>query len=131
MALGTTNAYVLYRTALLNWRGLIPSQREAVEANLAKAVEINPQFASAHAALAEIRAQLSRSQATIVPHMQKAVALEPSDPWHRLAAARVLWLLRAPEEARKAAESALKLADDDERAQTEAERLLAVYRKSQ
>ena len=102
---------------------------EQVEVRLAKAVEANPMFAAAHAALAEVRAELKRSAATIAPHMQKAVALEPSSPWHRILAARTLARLGAIDEARKAAESALKLADDDASAKAEAERLLARFKQ--
>jgi Tfp pilus assembly protein PilF len=101
---------------------------EQAEVRLARAVEANPQFAAAHAALAEIRAELKRSAASIAPHMHKAVALEPSSPWHRILAARTLARLGSLDEARKAAESALKLADDDASAKAEAERLLARYK---
>jgi predicted Zn-dependent protease len=60
--------------------------------------------------------------------MHKAVALEPANPWHRLAAARVLARLNAPEEARKAAQSALERASEDASVRTEAERILALLK---
>jgi len=129
VSLGTSNAYVLYRAAMLKRREATAEALEEVEGRLAKAVEANPLFAAAHAALAEVRAELKRSAASIAPHMQKAVALEPSSPWHRILAARTLARLGAIEEARKAAESALKLADDDASAKAEAERLLARFKE--
>jgi tetratricopeptide (TPR) repeat protein len=127
VSLGSTNPYVLFRSAVLAWPDAEGAALEQVEKNLAKAVEFNPLFARAHATLAEVRAQLKRPQNTIVTHMQKAVQLEPSEPWHRISAARVLGRLNAFEEARKAAASALKLAGDDERARAEAQRLLAMF----
>jgi tetratricopeptide (TPR) repeat protein len=123
--LGTTNPYALYRSAMIEWRNAGPSTMEKVEQALARAVELNPLYASAHAALAEARAVLKRSSAVIVPHMHKAVALEPSSPWHRLAGARVLIRLNTLDEARKAAESAIQLAADDPQVRAEAERILA------
>lgn len=129
VTLGTRNGYVLYRAAMLKRRGAGRDGLPDVESRLAKAVEVNPLFASAHAALAEVRAELARPQASIVPHMQKAVALEPSSPWHRIVAARILGRLGALAEARSAAESALKLADDDAAAKAEADRLLARFKQ--
>lgn len=99
-----------------------------MEKNLSKAVEVSPQFASAHASLAQVRAELKRPQTAIVPHMHKAVSLEPENPWHRTAAARVLARLNAFEEARQAAEGAIKLAEDDPRATAEANRILAMLK---
>lgn len=129
LALGTSNAYVLYRASMLARRGADAAGLETIEANLAKAVESNPTFAAAHAALAEVRAELERPQLSIVTHMHKAVALEPANAWHRIVAARVLGRLGARDEARKAAESALKLADEDAPAKAEAERLLALLKE--
>jgi tetratricopeptide (TPR) repeat protein len=126
---GTTDAYVLYRFAMLHRRDSAPARLEEIEKSLAKAVEVRPAFASAHAALADVRAELKRPQVSIVTHMQKAVALEPSNPWHRIAAASVLSRLNAFDDARKAAEGAIALAADDEAARAEAERLLAWLKK--
>jgi len=126
--LGTTNPYALYRAAILSWRGADESTMAQVEKQLTKAVEVNPLFAAAHAALAEVRAELQRPQSTIVTHMHKAVSLEPSSPWHRLAAARVLARLNAIDDARKAAESALALADDNASVRREAERILGMLK---
>ncbi|MEO6213057.1 MAG: hypothetical protein ABIP65_05455 [Vicinamibacterales bacterium] len=127
-SLGTTNAYALYRSAMLTWRDSDAAGLAVVEKNLAKAVEINPLFAAAHASLAEIRAELKRPSPTIVLHMHKAIALEPSEPWHRIIAARVLGRLNAFDEARKAAEGARNLAADDPSAQREIERILRMLK---
>jgi tetratricopeptide (TPR) repeat protein len=128
--LGTTSAYALYRSAMLAWRGADEPALESIEKHLARAVELDPRFAAAHASLAEVRAVRKGPQSTIVPHMQKAVALEPSNPWHRLIAARVLARLNAVAEARKAVESAVAIGDDDPRVGTEAARILASLGKS-
>jgi tetratricopeptide (TPR) repeat protein len=124
--LGTTDPYALFRWSMLNISTTDAATRERIERSLASAVELNPSFAAAHASLAEIRAILKRPSPTIVVHMQKAVALEPSNPWHRIIGSRVLARLNATEEARKAAQTALKLADDDPAARKEAERILAM-----
>lgn len=125
--LGTSNAYVLYRAAVMQWGvGGRPSQDtlQQMEKHLVRAVELNPFFASAYASLGEVRAALGVPVTEAVASLEKAVQLEPSDPWHRLAAARVLWRYNHVADARKAAEVALKLADDD-RARTAAQRLLS------
>lgn len=125
--LGTSNAYALYRAAVMQW-GVAgrpsPETLRQMETHLARAVELNPFFAAAHASLGEVRAGLGVPVTDAVAPLEKAVQLEPSDPWHRLAAARVLWRYGNVADARKAAEVALKLADDD-RARTAAQRLLS------
>jgi hypothetical protein len=113
---------------MLSRRGADAAALEGIESHLARAVEARPLFAAAHAALAEVRAELKRPQPSIVTHMQKAVILEPANPWHRIAAARVYARLNVRDEARKAAEGALKLAADDASARAEAERILALLR---
>ena len=125
---GSTSAYAFYRLAVLSRAGADGSGLEKVEQHLAKAVELNPNFAAAHASLAETRAELKRSQAVIVPHMHKAVSLEPGNAWHRILAARTLARLDAFAEARQTAETARKLATDDPAAQQEIARILALLK---
>ena len=125
---GSTSAYAFYRLAVLSRSGADTSGRETVEQHLAKAVELNPNFAAAHASLAEVRAELKRPQTTVVPHMRKAVALEPGNPWHRILAARTLARLDAFAEARTTAETARKLATDDPAALQEIDRILALLK---
>ena len=123
---GATNAYAYYRAAMLTWQTR-PDEAamKQIESNLARAVELNPLFAAAYAGLGEVRAALKQSQAQIVPLLQKAVKLDPSDPWIRIMAARALWRMNEPEQARKVAQIAVTLAGDDERARAEAQRLLS------
>jgi TPR repeat protein len=89
-----------------------------------RAVELNPSFASAHASLGEVRSALGMPQADATASIEQAVRLEPSDPWHRLAAARILWRYDHVADARKAAQAALSLAAT-ESARTAAQRLLS------
>jgi tetratricopeptide (TPR) repeat protein len=125
---GSTSAYSRYRLAVLSRPGADTSGLEQIEQHLAKAVELNPNFAAAHASLAETRAELNRSQAMIVPHMHKAVSLEPGYVWHRILAARTLARLGAVPEARKTIETARKLATDDPSAQQEIDRIFALLK---
>ena len=129
--LGTDDPYALYRFSMLTWRGADAPTLEALEKHLARSVDVRPLFAAAHAALAEVRAELKRPQLSIVRPMQTAVNLEPSNPWHRLAAARIFRRLGSMEEARKAAEGALRLAEEDAAARAEAERILASMKPPQ
>jgi TPR repeat protein len=125
--LGTSHAYALYRAAVMQWgttgRPTQDTLRQ-MEKHLARATELNPFFASAHASLGEVRAALGVPVAEAVAPLEKAVQLEPSDPWHRLAAARVLWRYDNLADARKAAQVALTLADSDQE-RTAAQRLLS------
>jgi hypothetical protein len=59
-----------------------------------------------------------------MPVIKRAVELEPSSPWHRLTAARVLWRYNDLANARKAAEAALTLADTEQE-RAEAQRFLS------
>jgi tetratricopeptide (TPR) repeat protein len=122
--LGSTNAYAFYRAAVMNWPRPDDATLAQMEKQLTQATTLNPSFAYAYANLAEVRALLKQSPAAIVPMLARAVQLEPFDPWHRLTAARVLIRLGNPDEAKKAAEAALALADDD-RERQEAQRVLA------
>jgi tetratricopeptide (TPR) repeat protein len=124
---GATNAWAYYRAAMLTWEGKSPDETtmKQIESNLARATELNPLFASAYAALGEVRAALKQSPAQIVPALQKAVSIDPSDPWIRISAARALWRMNELQQARKIAQIALDLSTDDERARAEAQRLLS------
>ena len=122
---GATNPWAYYRAAMLTWEGQPDDATlKKIEANLARAVELNPSFAAACAELAEARAALRQPPAKIVPLLQKAVSLDPSDPWIRISAARALWRMNELQQARKIAQIAVTLSSDDERARTEAQRLL-------
>jgi tetratricopeptide (TPR) repeat protein len=122
--LGSLNAYAHYRAATLNWPRPDQDTLKTMEKDLARAVELNPLLAPALAALGEVRAHLKQPAGVAIPLIAKAISLEPWSPWHRLTAARVLWRFENIEEARKAAQAALTLADSDE-SRTEAQKLLA------
>jgi tetratricopeptide (TPR) repeat protein len=129
--LGSMNATAHYRAAMSMWvntRPDAPTLRQ-METYLARATELNPGFAAAYAALAEVRASLGKPEDDIVNLLTKAVTLDPSDAWIRIAAARALWRLQKTPEARKLAEIALSLAADDQAATSEAQRLLAALPK--
>ena len=96
-----------------------------MEKDLARAVDLNPYAAASYAALAEVRAVLRKPQDEIVPLIEKAITIDPSDPWHRLSAARVLWRLGNLDQARKVGQAALSLAADDDAARNEAQKLVA------
>jgi hypothetical protein len=91
-------------------------------------VTLNPSFADAYARLADVRAVLKQPAAEVLPVLARAVELEPSSPWHRMTAARVFWRYNNLADARKAAETALALADTDQE-RAEAQRLLATLPK--
>jgi len=75
-----------------------------------------------------VRSLLNQPSAAVMPEVAKAIALEPSSPWHHLVAARVLWRMNSLDEARKSAEVALRLADTDQ-AREQAAQLLASMKK--
>jgi tetratricopeptide (TPR) repeat protein len=99
-----------------------------MQKDLARAIELHPFFASAYAALGEVRGLMKQPPADVMPQIAKAIALEPSSPWHRLTAARVLGRMGNLDEARKAAEAALRLADTDE-ARQQAQQMLTALTK--
>ena len=126
--LGTTNPYALYRSAVLQWPNPDDATLKRMEAHLAKAVELSPNFALAHSSLAEVKVALNQSWTSILPLLTRAITLEPSSPWPRMAAARALRRFGNAEEALKMARSALALAEG-EHERREAERLLAAITK--
>jgi tetratricopeptide (TPR) repeat protein len=129
--LGSTSAYAQYRAAVMQWSQQPgPDGLRSMEKQLQRAVELNGSFAAAHAALGEVMAALDQPSAVFVPHLTRAVTLEPSDPWHRFAAARSLWRLQLKDDARKAAQAGVKLADTDAE-RTEAQRILAMVQGDQ
>ncbi len=121
---GSTNAYCLYRAAVLNWPRPDHDTLLLMEQRLARATTLNSSFADAFAALAEVRALLKQPAPSVMPLVVKAIWLDPSNAWHRMTEARVLFDYNAIDEARKAAQNALALADTDEERQA-AQQLLA------
>ena len=126
--LGSSNPYAYYRSAVLNWPNPDEPTLQRMEKSLVRAIELHPTFALAHSSLAEVKMALAQPAGTIVPLVVRAMALEPSNPWHRMAAARVSRKFGNREEALKLAHSALALADN-ENERREAERLIAFLAK--
>lgn len=121
---GSSNAYAYYRSAVLNWPRPDDETLRQMDKDLSRAADLNPSFAAAHAALAEVRALQHQPLGSVMPLITKAVSLEPGDVWHRLTAARVLWDLEDLDGARKAAQLALALAETEQE-RDEAQKLLA------
>ena len=122
--LGSSSAYAHYRFAILSW-GTEPDHETLVriEKSLTRAVELDTRFAAAYAALGEARAALNQSTDAAVSLVRRAVSLDPSNAYHHLSAARVFWRGKNYDEARKEAQAALALAEDDEE-RSEAQKIL-------
>jgi hypothetical protein len=112
---GSASGYAYYRLAGLLW--LPPADHETltrIEALLSKAVSLNIRDAAASADFGEVRSELGTSAA--LPYVLRAISLDPSEPAYRFIAARVLWRETKLDEAEKAAQAGLALAQsDDER----------------
>jgi TonB family protein len=85
-----------------------------IEKHLTRAVELNDRLAAAYAYLAEVRAALDSKSDGALPLARRAIALEPAEPGHHLAAARVLWRKGNYDDARKEAQTALSLSRRDQ-----------------
>jgi hypothetical protein len=110
---GSTSAYAYYRLASLLWqKNADRDTMTRVEGLFAKATALNTRYADAYASLGEVKSILGTGEPMGL--VLRAIALEPSEPYPRLAAADVLWRARKYDEAVKYAESALSLAIDDE-----------------
>ena len=129
--LGSSDAYAHYRYAVLSW-GPQPERETlmSIEKSLARAVEINPFLASAHAALGEARAALDQPADVVNKSIGRAIQLEPSSEWHRLSSARVLLRFQKYEAARAAAQTALALSLSDA-ARGQSEELLSTIHRNQ
>ena len=115
IAEGTTNALAYVELARLQWRP--EADRTALaerEKLLTRAVTLNPQYAWAFAMLADVHSLMEAGDAFDLA--ARAVKLEPSEPEHRLTAARILARLGRHADALRTIEAALKLpANDDVR----------------
>src|SRR5262245_11076164 len=117
---GSANFYVHYRLAQLEWQPTVDrEQLERRAVRLQRAVELNPDSASALSFLAETRSALGQADEGLTL-AQRAVSLEPREPYHRLALAHALQTAQRPGDAQREARLALQLArSDDERAQAQ------------
>jgi tetratricopeptide (TPR) repeat protein len=112
---GSTNPQAYYRLAFLESRP--NADRDAllqIEKHLARAVELNDRMAPAYAYLAEVRAALDPKTDGALPLVRRAIALEPAEPGHHLAAARILWRMGSLDDARREAQTALSLSRNDQ-----------------
>lgn len=112
---GSTNSHAYVRLASLE--SLPNPDRSAllqIETHLARAMELNDRLATAYAYLAEVRAALDAKSGSALPLARRAIALEPAEPGHHLAAARVLWRKGSYDEARTEAQTALSLSRTDQ-----------------
>jgi tetratricopeptide (TPR) repeat protein len=112
---GSSDPHAYYRLASLE-SGPDPSRDTLlqVEKHLARAVELNDRLAAAYAYLAEVRVALDPKTDGALPLARRAIALEPAEPGHHLAAARVLWRKGNYDDAGKEAQTALSLSRTDQ-----------------
>jgi tetratricopeptide (TPR) repeat protein len=111
--LGSTSFYTHYRLGqLLNQKGGDKEAFTRVAQSLQRAVELNPDYASGHSFLAEVKSYLGDSEGALVL-AKTAIALEPGASYHHVALANVLLGLGRPEEAMAAAERGRALATED------------------
>jgi hypothetical protein len=112
---GSTNPQAYLRLAFLESRP--DADRDAllqIEKHLTRAVELNDRLAPAYAYLAEVKAALDPKTSGALPLVRRAIALEPAEPGHRLALARVFWRMGSLEDARREAQTALSLSRNDQ-----------------
>ncbi len=131
-SLGSTSPHAYYRAGMSMWGNGRPDDAalRQMDTYFSRAAELNPLSGAFFAALAEVRSAQKKPEADVVALLSKAVALNPSDPWTRIAAARSLWRIDKVEEARKVARVALALSGDDAQARAEAEQLIATIPES-
>jgi len=112
---GTTDAYAHYRLASLLWkRDADRDLLTRIQALLSKAAALNVRFAAAYDFLAQVQADLGGPPASGLA--LRAVSLEPSDPHHRLTAARLLADEKRFEDALKQVQAASELAENGDEA---------------
>jgi hypothetical protein len=120
--------YAYYRNAqLLSRPNADPETLSRIEKNLARAIELNPEYAWAYSYQADVRVRLGQKDQALGPGLH-AVALEPGQSYHHMALARVLWALSRRDEAMREAETSLALARADHDRQN-AEQFLAFAKK--
>jgi TPR repeat protein len=127
--LSSTSAYSHYRAAQLLWKQDADAPTlAALRQRLERAIQLNASYADAHSYLADVLEQQGDGPAALA-EAQLAVRLEPGESYHRVALARALGKLGRNDEARKAAETGLSLADNDEE-RSSAERFLLFLKES-
>ncbi len=111
--LGSTSAFVYYRAAHLAWSSSTDADALArIRKLLERAVELNDSYARAQGYLAEVMTMQNEASAAL-PVARRAIALEPGDSGNHVTLARVFHRLDDAAAARRSAERALDLADND------------------
>jgi tetratricopeptide (TPR) repeat protein len=114
VAAASKSAHVHYRLAQLEW---VPdpdtAQRDQLVARLQTARDLDPGNAFTLSFLAEALSGQGKHQEAADLAVQ-AVKIDPSETYHRLALARVLWNAHEVDQAAKVAQSALQTADTDQ-----------------
>src|SRR5262245_11654936 len=112
---GSTNSHAYLRLASLEWQ---PNpDRDTllqIDKHLMRAVELNDRLAPAYAYLADVRIALDPKADSALPLARRAIALEPAESGHHLAAARVLWRKGNYDDARREVQTALSLSRTDQ-----------------
>jgi tetratricopeptide (TPR) repeat protein len=113
-AAGSQSFYTHYRLAQLTHAGAGDSRETfaRIATSLDRAIQLNPDYAAAHAYLADVKSFLGDSQAALAT-ARTAIVLDPGVSYHHVALARVLEDLGQPQEALASARRALALARDD------------------
>ncbi|HYN02257.1 MAG TPA: tetratricopeptide repeat protein [Vicinamibacteria bacterium] len=110
---GSESAHAYYRLAQLEWASHADrALQEKLAARLEQARQLDPAYADALSFLAEVRSSLGQLEDALNLATQ-AVQAEPAVTYHRLVLARILWSLQRPDDAVRAAESAMKTADSE------------------
>jgi Flp pilus assembly protein TadD len=118
--LGSKSPHSYYRSAQLAWKpqpdaATLALQRERLE----RAIALNDAYAEAHSYLADVLVAQGEGQ-TALESAKRAITLRPSSYYPRLVLARALDKLGRADDARKAAEVALRAAqDEDQRSRVE------------
>ncbi|MET0555173.1 MAG: hypothetical protein ABW221_19175 [Vicinamibacteria bacterium] len=108
---GSASATTHYRAAQLAWKADADAALLAqLRTRLERAIELQPAHANAHSFLADTLVSQGDGAAAVA-EAQRAVELEPGGAYHRRSLARALDKAGRKDEARKAAERALAVAD--------------------
>ena len=127
---GSRRGYIYYRLAELEvgYAATDAEKRARGISLLEKANTHDPGLANAFSFHAQLSARHG-DQPKALELLGRAIALEPNTSYHRMVAADVLWNAGSKNEAIQAAQTALKLADDD-RERANAQRFLEFASKS-
>lgn len=110
--LGSTNFYTFYENARFAHRSGADDRLARMEKSLQRAVELNPEYATAYSYLADTKLSLGHKDEALTL-ARRAVSLEPGGSYHHATLARALAEQAKPAEALTEAERAVELAHED------------------